>query len=95
MSADEVFEKLGEIGVAKFIAEDKDNSALLPLAKVWLAGKDRERALSDEARAEESLSNSRRALDISESASRRALIAIALSTTMAIYEIIKWASSKQ
>jgi hypothetical protein len=67
------------------------------LAEEWLAheeGKsERAAAARSESRSEESLSISRKALEISRSASRRALIAIMLSTTMAIYEIIKWYSS--
>ena len=58
---DEVFEELGEVGVAKLIAEDKYNSAVLPLAKVWLAGKDREMSLKTAALAAEANSIARTA----------------------------------
>ena len=57
----------------------------------WLESKESE--LKDEREAE-SLSISRSALVTSRSASRRALIAITLSTIMAIYEIIKLYSIK-
>jgi hypothetical protein len=67
------------------------------VAQEWLRRKDEARSSAafarSEARDEESLSISRNALEISRSASRRALIAITLSTTMAIYEIIKWYSA--
>ena len=52
MSTDEIFEKFGEVEVSKFIAEGKYDSAILPLAKVWLVGKDRERLLQIERRAD-------------------------------------------
>jgi hypothetical protein len=67
------------------------------VAQEWLRRKEEARSSAafarSEARDEESLSISRNALEISRSASRRALIAITLSTTMAIYEIIKWYSA--
>lgn len=72
MSADDVFEKYGEVEVAKLIAEEKFDSALTPLAKVWLAGKDRERLLLIERR-------SARALNMAICANIIAITAIAIA----------------
>ena len=87
-----------ETEVRALIARGHYNATELLAVNEWLRNIEASNlsasAARKEAREEENLSISRRALDISERASRRALIAIALSTTMAIYEIIKWYSTK-
>ena len=101
MRAEEVehVKSLSEIELRREIADGRfgvPDSKLRLEVEPWLAEKVASNAAASsarkEAREDESLSISRKALDISERASRRALIAIALSTTMAIYEIIKWLS---
>ena len=85
-----------EAAVRIAIASNHYTPDTVGVAQEWLRRKEEARSSAafarSEARDEESLSISRNALEISRSASRRALIAITLSTTMAIYEIIKWYS---
>jgi hypothetical protein len=94
------FESLGEstVQIAISNGEFKLTPLKEPFAREWIRLKEEARAVEaaarSEARADESLSISRNALEISRSSARRSLIAIALSAAMAIYEIIKWYSSK-
>jgi hypothetical protein len=65
-----------------------------PHAEAWLSLHESSVKDRAEAREEESLSISRKALSNSERATRIAISAIVLSIIMAIYEIIKWYSVK-
>jgi hypothetical protein len=84
-------EQLGETTVrAKFLSGDYRHPETYELVRNCLASKE---AAREEARAEESLSNSRKALRISIWAIRIAIIAMVLSPIVAI--IIAWWQSKR
>ncbi|MGD1106488.1 MAG: hypothetical protein ABR865_05545 [Terracidiphilus sp.] len=83
-------EQLGEATVrTKFLSGDYRHPETSELVRDWLASKE---AVREEARAEESLANSRKALRISIWAIRIAIIAMVLSPVVAI--IIAWWQSK-
>jgi hypothetical protein len=92
------FDAMGESAVRSSMA--RGDWKLLPLkyecAAEWCRRNEEERssaaAARAEAREEESLSISRKALSNSERATRIAISAIVLSIIMAAYEIIKWLS---
>lgn len=87
-----------ESAVRKNLAMELYGTKHAAIAKEWISpresARDAEVTACKEAREEESLSISRKALDNSRSATRIATIAIALSTIMAMQEIIEWYSSR-
>lgn len=85
ISFDEEFEKLGEAEVRRMLLErDNADSVMLLSAPAWLSLKDSERIARSEAREEESLSNSRKALHIAKWANIWAAIAT-LIAAIAMY----------
>jgi hypothetical protein len=101
MSKDSLLDQLEKFGkeqdVRTRLAQGHYHSELIPIVMEWLRRKEEARssaaAARSEAREEESLSISRKALDNSRLATRIAISAIILSISMAIYEIIKWYSN--
>ena len=85
-----------ELEVRERIAKGQYNGEHLGIAQEWLRRKEEARsaaaAARAEAREEENLSISRKALSNSERATRIAISAIILSISMATLEIIKWLS---
>lgn len=88
---------LGTEKVREFLASGHWLSPAEECAKEWLEHQDKRLSSQlearNEARSEENLSISRKALSNSQRATRIAISAIVLSIIMAIYEIIKWYSS--
>jgi hypothetical protein len=88
-------EELGPVAVAKLLAQHEyglPGSDMRADVESWLRSKDLEASARKEAREDESLSISRKALANSERATRIAISAIVLSISMAIFSIIKWYS---
>jgi hypothetical protein len=90
---DSKFEALGVVEVTHRLESKRGLHSLeWEPARAWLAAKEAERQMRSDSRAEESLSISRKALSNSRLATRIAVIAITLSTIMAIQKIIEWYS---
>lgn len=85
-----------EAAVRIAIASNHYSPDTVGIAQEWLSRREEARSSAafarSEARSEESLSISRKALDNSRLATRIAISAIVLSIIMAMYEIIKWYS---